>query len=449
MKKKPTNNRNSHYGDRTDPETYYTQEQSTEDQYARTYHAKKKKLRLSMGSIFLILVLLGTVGFTYLTSVLATVKGVAIDESDLGITKEQERRISQYDNKIKNILLIGLDEPDEPGDPQRSDSMIIFSLDDKHKNLKLSSLMRDTYVEIPEFGSDKLNHSYAYGGEQLLMKTVNQNFGMDITDYILVNFHDMLSIIDSIGGIEIDVKREEFSYVNEGVRDINEKEGLPIESGYIENFGKQILNGTQATAYARIRRVGNGDYERTDRQRLVLVTIFNKVKNTSLLNMPSMVAQLSRYFKTSLSLTEMIDLGSKILGDKIGDMKQARFPTDWASTEISDDMWYLEYYKEGTVFELYNFIYKNIPPTVDVFEQYLKDTDSDYYDSDGYTISEEAVPLTVSVTSATSAKPPETRQAPADTIPDLILDPVTQPSLETETDRVIETDSDGDTDSNP
>ena len=309
MKKKPTNNRNSHYGDRTDPETYYTQEQSTEDQYARTYHAKKKKLRLSMGSIFLILVLLGTVGFTYLTSVLSTVKGVAIDETDLGITKEQERRISQYDNKIKNILLIGLDEPDQPGDPQRSDSMIIFSLDDKHKNLKLSSLMRDTYVDIPEFGFDKLNHSYAYGGEQLLMKTVNQNFGMDITDYILVNFHDMLSIIDSIGGIEIDVKREEFSYVNEGVRDINEKEGLPIESGYIENFGKQILNGTQATAYARIRRVGNGDYERTDRQRLVLVTIFNKVKNTSLLNMPSMVAQLSRYFKTSLSLTEMIDLG--------------------------------------------------------------------------------------------------------------------------------------------
>ena len=118
-------------------------------------------------------------------------------------------------------------------------------------------------------------------------------------------------------------------------------------------------------------------------------------------------------------------------------MKQARFPTDWASTEISDDMWYLEYYKEGTVFELYNFIYKNIPPSVDVFEQYLKDTDSDYYDSDGYTISEEAVPSTVSPTSATSAQPPETRQAPADTIPNLILDPVTQPSLETETDRVI------------
>lgn len=351
----------------------------------------KKKLRIIMISIFLILATLSSVSYIYLTNILSTVKGVTLDETNLGISKEQEIKISKYDNKIKNVLLIGLDEPDAPGEPQRSDSMIIFSFDDKHNNLKLSSLMRDTYVDIPDYYFDKLNHSYVYGGEQLLLKTVNQNFGMDITDYIMVNFHDMLSIIDSIGGIEINVKEEEINLLNEGVRDINQREGKVIESGYVEKSGLQLLNGTQATAYARIRRVGNGDYERTDRQRSVLITIFNKVKNTPLLNMPSIVAQMARFFKTSLSLQEMIDLSGQILTKNISEMKQARFPTDWASTEVSGDMWYLDYFKEGTIFELHNFIYNDIPPTPQIFEKYLKDTDSDYYDSDGYPKPEDLV----------------------------------------------------------
>lgn len=355
------------------------------------YLKKKKKLRIILLSIFLVLATFSTIGYAYLSNILNTVKGVTIDEANLGISKEQEIKISKYDNKIKNVLLIGLDEPDSPGDPQRSDSMIIFSFDDKHNNLKLSSLMRDTYVDIPDYYYDKLNHAYVYGGEQLLLKTVNQNFGMDITDYLMVNFHDMLSIIDSIGGVEINIKEEEISLLNEGVRDINQREGKVVESGYVEKPGLQLLNGTQATAYARIRRVGNGDYERTDRQRSVLITIFNKVKNTPIINMPSVVAQMARFFKTSLTLQEMIDLSGQILTKNISEMKQARFPTDWASTEVSGDMWYLDYYKDGTIYELHNFIYNDINPTPKIFEKYLKDTDSDYYDSDGYPKSEDKI----------------------------------------------------------
>lgn len=422
------------------------------EQNEKQYRNKKRKFRIAMISIFLILTLISSTGFLFISYVLGNLKGKELDKKDLGISKGAYSRIANYGNEVKNIILIGLDEPDTPGSPQRSDSMIVFSLDEKHNDIKLSSLMRDTYVDIPGYGTDKLNHSYAYGGEQLLIKTINSNFGLDINDYVTVDFQEMANIIDAVGGVEINVKPEEITYLNYGVLDINRREKVEPTKDYVLNPGLQTLNGKQATAYARIRRVGNGDYERTERQRRVLLTIFNKVKNTSLIDMPSRLTSLSKYFKTSLSLQSMLDLGTKILANKVDEMKQSRFPTDWNLTEVNDpEAWYISYDKAATIWEMGNFIYKDIIPDQTYFnDNYTEGTilpdelepapatetntesntettepaaETETYTEPEYTPEDTQTPDTYAPetqapdTEAPDTSPPETTQAPSTTVP--------------------------------
>ncbi len=145
----------------------------------------------------------------------------------------------------------------------RSDSIIILSIDYVHNKLKLSSVMRDTYVYVEGHGNTKINHAYAYGGPVLAIKTLNSNFDLNIKDFVAVDFEGFKKIIDILGGVEIEIKDYE----------------LPtMETVGIYEAGIYNLNGEQALAYSRIRKQGSGDYERTDRQRRVLEALFRKDK---------------------------------------------------------------------------------------------------------------------------------------------------------------------------
>jgi LCP family protein required for cell wall assembly len=140
--------------------------------------------------------------------------------------------------------------------------------------------MRDCYVELPNTGSwDKLNAAYAYGGADLLMDTIEYNFDVRIDDYVAVDFASFVSVVDAVGGIDIDVSNEEAEEINVIlISEVNELMGDDRMSDLLSGGGKLHLNGKQALSYSRIRKVGNSDFERTERQRRVMSLIIAKLK---------------------------------------------------------------------------------------------------------------------------------------------------------------------------
>ena len=185
-------------------------------------------------------------------------------------------------SSVTSILLIGSDgrSLDERG---RSDTMMLISLNSASNRMTVTSFMRDCYVEIPGYGWDKLNASYSYGGPELLMDTIEHNFGIKVDDYISINFISFASIVDSVGGIDVDLSDEEAQEINTILQaEVNEIMGDDPLDSLLPSGGSQIhLNGKQALSYARIRYVGNADFERTERQRRVVNLVMNKLKTCS------------------------------------------------------------------------------------------------------------------------------------------------------------------------
>ncbi len=276
----------------------------------------KKKIIITL---LIILLALGAV-FIYGSGLLGKVNNVEIPKKDdeLGI-KEEVTEIPT----ITNILLFGIDEK-SGSEKGRSDSIMIASIDKKHSKIKLTSIMRDTYVDIPGHGMDKINHAFAFGGPELAIQTVNQNFDMNIREFATVDFEGLAHIIDTIGGVEIELKENEVSHVPGSV------------------VGTQILDGKQALAYSRIRKTGNGDFERTERQRIVLEKILKKGLNTGISKYPKVLTTVLPYVDTSLSTNEMLKLGSSIFTSNIDDIEQFRIPMDdYSNPQLIDGIYYL------------------------------------------------------------------------------------------------------------
>ena len=219
------------------------------------------------------------------------------------------------DTEIINILLVGADknndEQNAKGVERRSDSMMIATLDVKHGELKVTSLMRDMYVEIPGYSKNKLNAAYSYGGIKLLYKTIAQNFGISMDGYMEVNFDAFVNVIDEIGGVEVTLTESEA----EGLQTTNyirrKKNRKKVK------VGTQVFNGYQALGYCRIRhgkKQANGrmpgvytasgkgdDYGRTERQRLVMQAIVKKAKTKSPMELLELAEIIMPSIKTDLS----------------------------------------------------------------------------------------------------------------------------------------------------
>ena len=228
---------------------------------------KGKKITIWILAIVLA-VIVGTVGTVYFygNHLFNKLEKVEIDKEDIGITEEVQEKLSQYSNSIINIALFGVDAVD--GDVGRSDSIMIATIDTVHKKLKLTSIMRDSYVAIDGHGNDKLNHAYAFGGPQLAIKTLNENFDLNIENFASVNFETLPKIIDELGGIELNIDADELEYINGYIAHLNNINGTSEPA--IESTGIQHVSGTQALAFCRIRYTSGGDYKRTERHREVL-----------------------------------------------------------------------------------------------------------------------------------------------------------------------------------
>lgn len=235
-----------------------------------------------------------------------------------------ESKVTVNDNTVTNIALFGVDRRYK-NQSSRSDSIIVVSIDGKNKAVKITSVMRDTYVKIPGRRSNRINAAYAFGGPLLAIKTMNANFGLDIRDYVSVDFFGLEKVIDRIGGVKASVSPEEAVWLNEYLKELNYLSGNNVN--YIK-AGYQLLNGRQVVAYCRIRYAGNADYERTERQRRVLNEVFKKIKAQGLIKLPGILSAFLPYIETSLSNTEIINIAVRAAGYNNDILEQFRIPAD-------------------------------------------------------------------------------------------------------------------------
>ena len=218
---------------------------------------------------------------------------------------------------VRNILFIGSDARDGL-EGQRSDSMILFSIDKANREIKLTSFLRDSYVYIPSKGyHSKLNAAFNYGGAQLLMDTIEWNFGVDIDDYVMVDYDAFIELVNLLGGITIhDVTEKEAKYMRNEVNRPKFKEGTNTD-----------VDGRTAMWYARIRYVDN-DFGRTQRQRKVLTAIISKATKTNPFKLVDVVKQVLPNISTSINRNDLLSLGMGAFAYMRYDILQQQIPAD-------------------------------------------------------------------------------------------------------------------------
>ena len=254
--------------------------------------------------------------------------------------EDVENRVSN----VKNIALFGVDQ--ESGSVGRSDAILILSIDKENNEIKLTSLARDSLVPIEGHGEEKLTHAWAYGHAKLAIKTVNQAFGMNITDYAYVNFKEFIEVIDYIGGVEVHINQLELKTLGNSV-------------GGVYEVGVHRLNGAQALAYARCR--ADSDKNRTARQREVLIAMYEQVRRQPIAKLPDTLKKVLRLCHTTLSSDELMEIAKwAILGTPT--IESLSLPNSqlkpWSGILDRARGWVYVYDLDAAKKVLYSFIYE-------------------------------------------------------------------------------------------
>jgi len=245
--------------------------------------------------IFIVLIVLLGIAAGLIYSKLSKINYIDVSKEDIEVNCGIEERLTGY----RNIAIFGIDTRANTYSESRSDCIIIASINHDAKEIKLVSVYRDTYLNIPGYGLDKVNHAYAYNGPALSMSTLNTNLDLDITEFVTVNFEATKYIIDAIGGVKVEVTDAEARQIPR------------ITSG-----GAYLLDGEQALAYGRIRKIDN-DYVRTERMRTVLTAVFEKAKTLSVGELNKLVDELLPEVYTNIKGTEILAMVPKIYSYKI------------------------------------------------------------------------------------------------------------------------------------
>jgi LCP family protein required for cell wall assembly len=290
--------------------------------------SKKKKAIIIGSTIIGIVLVVVLAGFVYVNSLLGKINYVTPDKAGAvpSVSTDNNGDKLMFDKDVFNVLLIGSDTRDTSTDGSRSDSMILISINKETKKTVMTSFMRDMYVPIPGHGNNRLNAAFSFGGVNLLLETIQKDFDIKIDQYATVDFYSFINIIDKLGGVNITVSNAEVPVLNQYIAEINGLEKLPANSGALKAGGKNLLlTGKQALGYSRIRYVGDGDFERTERQRTVLTQVLTKLKGqnvfklNSILNtlMPDITTNLTQGDITSLMLNAVTYMNYPVIQDRI------------------------------------------------------------------------------------------------------------------------------------
>lgn len=335
----------------------------TEDISSRSYtdiysdgkrNGKKRKRRRKhravkvIALIVCVLVACGAAFYGYGYKTIDKIKRTPLDTADLGIESDNY-------NGCKNIALLGIDTH-EDNDSGRSDAVVVLTADKKHNKLKLTSIARDSYVEIDGHSKDKLTHAYAYGKSQLAVKTLNSNYGLEITDYVTVNFFEFARIIDYVGGVTVDVDEKEMNEMNVNIIPWLNEMGIKCDT--VASPGVQLLSGGQAVCYARIRHT-DGDVQRGNRQKEVLTSMFAQVKKINPLKLPKLASMIIAECETSMKTSDIISLGMWAVV-RSPEFEQLSIPNDNFSSRggMVKGVWYYIYDLEEAKKDIHDFIFE-------------------------------------------------------------------------------------------
>ena len=302
---------------------------------------KKKKMNKGI-KIFLIILLvlvifilgLGVAGYTFVNGKIGKMQKENIDTTAVGISEETKQELKGY----RNIALLGIDSrADDYGLGNRSDCMMIASINQETNEIKLISVYRDTYVYVMENGTkrlDKITHAYSYGGAQNTLKSLNEAMDLNITEFVTVNFDAVIAAVDSLGGVYIDIDESEIKYVNDYIDATSESSG--VKSSHITHSGRQKLEGVQAVSYTRVRYTTGGDYKRTERMRTVVEAMLSKAKTLNVGQLNSFADTTLPKIRTNISTSEIWGLIPKLASFKV--TESIGWPYD--TKGITLDRWY-------------------------------------------------------------------------------------------------------------
>lgn len=338
---------------------------SSNTQVIKLYNKKGRALRI-ISLILAIVMLFAGGGLVYYYSVLNSMtfedftnqgnkpssQDTTLPNGDASLSSGSQLTLSDgqllQDSKVLNVMLFGEDnnQGEEFG---RTDTMIMMSIDNRHKKLKLTSFQRDSYVYIPGYGYNKINASYTFGGPKLTIETIQANFGIKIDRYAVVNFESFINIINTLGGIDMEVTQDEIEYINYQMY----KNGQADEWSTIKDpAGIVHLNGQEALWYARNRGLIKGeddneiglpgdDWDRTSRQRKLLEKLFSDFKDADLGQIISIVSSIGPMITTNLKKNEITALVTNSLTYLKYDVEQYYVPTEglWAYNSPEDESW--------------------------------------------------------------------------------------------------------------
>lgn len=348
----------------------------------------KRKKKISLKMKIIIITIISSILLSITGGYLYYKKNNNLDTSIDNSTKKSEEKKEELEftevKGVTNILLLSNDA--RKGETvSRADSIMVVTLDTNNKSIKLTSLMRDMLVDIEGHGEEKLNHAYAYGGPKLMMDTIERNFKIKLDKYVTVDFRGFVKIVDLLGGVDAEIKDYELKELNKYILD-----GGGSKSDLIKKTGPQTLNGYQALSYARIRKIGNGEYERTERQRKLISSTIEKLKGYSLFKMPGLIKEGFKYIDTNLNLLELTDIGLTALKMNLSGIDTLRLPLDNLSHSsiFKSKGWVLVIDKDENAKVLKEFIFNNnknyIPDTSNmnyIVQEYKEKYGTQSYDA--------------------------------------------------------------------
>lgn len=270
-------------------------------------------------------VIFGGVAFAVLSTAAVLLAGkmskietTKIDTDQLNISSEVE-----HEEGYTNIALFGLDSRENSlGKGNRSDTIMIASLNNETKEVKLVSIYRDTLLQLDDGSYNKANSAYSFYGPEGAISLINKNLDMNIEKYVTVNFNALVDVIDAVGGLDIEMTEEEVVHMNNYCVETSEVTGKSYTKIEPEVAGTYHLNGVQAVSYSRIRYTAGGDFERASRQRHVLELIANEAQSMSLGTINKIIDKVFPQVSTNFTLTEMVsyakDFAEYTLGDSLG-----------------------------------------------------------------------------------------------------------------------------------
>ncbi|MDD6072177.1 MAG: LCP family protein [Clostridiales bacterium] len=287
--------------------------------------AQKNKKKKKLGIILLVevLILIALIvgyGVWYVNNKLdkierpdGTTEQIDVSDAATDVMKEN----------YQTIALFGVDTRETTDmtkkNAARSDAIIIACINNKTKEVKLCSVYRDCFLETaePDSSTRKVTEAYFYGGPSGAVETLNKNLDLNITDYVTVDFKALANAIDALGGVTINVKSKEINNLNKNLQEQVEVTGIYSEG--VWSAGEQVLNGTQAVAYARIRKVGNNDFERTQRQRAVISAMIQKAKESDLSTINKVINEVFPQIATNMSNKDLISLAADVFDYELTD----------------------------------------------------------------------------------------------------------------------------------